>query len=140
MFKRLVLAASLLLSPAVAQTDANMSDVLGSIHLDPAFRQDLRDRGYTGERFDIMVEHTRAMYTDTQIIAGLERQIQARLEATDYNTRGDFFLRLDRTINQAYEVGLTQLRANERQLLFQVDAGFVRAIPARDCSRICQAG
>ena len=136
MFKRLFVAALLLLHPLGAHAQAGVSDVLGSIHLDPAFRQDLRDRGFTGERFDIMVNHTRSLFTDQEIISGLERRIAAQLEASEYDPDTVFFLELDKTLNQAYDVGVTQLRPAERQLMFQVDTGFIRAIPARDCRRM----
>ncbi|MEM1064955.1 MAG: hypothetical protein AAF771_01840 [Pseudomonadota bacterium] len=136
MFKRLLVAALLLVQPMAAQAQASVSDVLGAIHLDPAFRQDLRDRGFTGERFEIMINHTRGLFTDADIIRGLERRISSELRARNYVTDDTFFARLDETLNQAYSVGLTQLRAGERQLLFQVDTGFVRAIPSRDCARM----
>lgn len=136
MFKRLFVATLLLVQATAAQAQDEIIDVLGSMHLDPAFRQDLRDRGFTGERFEIMVDHTRSLFTDTEIISGLERRIAAQLQASNYDADTVFFLQLDQTLGQAYDVGLTRLRANERQLVFQVDAGFVRAIPARDCSRM----
>lgn len=57
-------------------------------------------------------------------------------EASNHDPDKLFFLRRDQTLGQAYDVGLTRLRAPERQLLFQVDTGFIRAIQPRDCSRL----
>ncbi|MEO1455525.1 MAG: hypothetical protein AAFV31_17070 [Pseudomonadota bacterium] len=57
-------------------------------------------------------------------------------EASNHDPDTLFFPRLDQTLGQAYDVGLTRLRAPERQLLFQVDAGFIRAIQPRDCSSL----
>ncbi|MEL6798399.1 MAG: hypothetical protein AAFO80_00855 [Pseudomonadota bacterium] len=51
-------------------------------------------------------------------------------EASNCDPDTLFFPRLDQTLGQAYDVGLTRLRASERQLLFQVDAGFYSRDPA----------
>ncbi len=133
--KNLFFAAILACAPIVA-TAQDATAILGSMHVDPGFRQDLRDRGYTGEHFNVMVEHTRLLFNDAGILKGLENRIRDELNANGYDPNAVFFQRLDYTLVQAHDVGLTLLSAAERQRLFTVDAGFLKAIPARDCTKL----
>lgn len=134
---RLILLTFLgLTQMAMAQDQSvEMRDLLRSIHLDPAFRQNLRERGYTGERFEVMIDHTRKLYADKVIVGGLQRRIEAGLRAAGNKPDRAFFAQLDRTLSDAYDVGLTRLSNAERRRLFSIDHGFLRAIPARDCTR-----
>lgn len=136
MLKRLVFAAFLAFAPATVQASGGAADTLKLIHLDPSFRQDLRERGYTGARFEIMIEQTRNLFGDTVIVGALERRISAELRARNYVTDDQFFDRLDLALAEAFEAGFTQLSAGERQLLFEVDSGFLRAMPPRDCTQM----
>ena len=136
MIRTLVTIFALLAAPVFAANPPTTADLLRSLHLDPGFRQDLRSRGYTGERFEIMVEHTRLLYSDREIIGGLERRIADVLERNGFQVNNALGLFLDAMMSQAYSDGLTRLKPNERAQLFSVDAGFFRAIPTRDCNRI----
>ena len=137
--RRFLLAMSLCLAPVfspVSATAQTAADFLAAIHLDPVYRQSLRDRGYTGAHFEVMVDHTRKLFSDRGILSGLERKISAGLAQTGYEPGAVFFQSLDYTLIQAYGVGLSRLSASERQQLFSVDAGFLQAIPTRECNRM----
>ncbi|MCG6903529.1 MAG: hypothetical protein LJE68_12690 [Rhodobacter sp.] len=113
----------------------DLRDMLRAIHLDPGFRQNLRERGYTGERFEVMIDHTRQLYADNAIIDGILRKIDATLASSGNRANAAFFERLDQTMTAAYGTGLTRLGAAERRRLFATDFGFINALPARDCTR-----
>ena len=124
-------------APASAQNAAEeLGGLLRSLHLDPAFRQSLRDRGYTGQKFDIMVDHTRKLYADKAIISGIVRKIDAGLRVSGNKPSRAFFDQLDTALSQAYSIGVTRLSAAERKRMFATDFGFIKALPSRDCTRM----
>ena len=137
MIRLLLVFVFALAQAASAQTEAaDMRDLLRSIHLDPAFRENLRERGYTGERFEVMIDHTRRLYADDGIITGLQRKIDAGLRQTNNRPSPAFFRSLDQALEQANFSGLTRLSAAERQRVFATDFGFINAIPVRECNRL----
>jgi hypothetical protein len=137
MFRFFAFAVFLLWAPAALAATSTV-DLLRSLHLDPAYRQDLRERGYTGERFDIMIEHTRALFSDREIIGGLERRIAAVLRANGGKVNAQLATSLDTMLKQAEEDGITRLTPADRATMFSVDSGFIRAIPARDCTKLME--
>lgn len=136
MIRLLIAVFALAWTPLFAGSPPSTVDLLRSLHLDPGFRQDLRKRGYTGERFEIMVDHTRRLYSDAEIVGGLERRIAGILERNGYKVSNGLLVSVDTMMTQAYTSGLSRLTAAERAQLFSVDAGFYRAIPMRDCNRM----
>lgn len=136
MLRVLVTVFALLCVPALAQETPSTADFLRSLHLDPGYRQDLRKRGYTGERFEVMIEHTRQLFADRDIIGGLERRIAAILQRNGYDVDARLLLNLDAMLSEAHDAGIARLEARDRALMFRVDTGFLRAVRARDCSRM----
>ncbi len=136
MLRALALLFALLCTPVFAEEQPSTVDFLRSLHLDPAYRQDLRNRGYTGERFDVMVDHTRLLFSDREIIGGLERRIASILKTNGYKVNTRLMLSLDTMLGDAYDSGIPRLSAQERALLFQVDTGFLRALRMKDCNRL----
>lgn len=135
---RLLLLFFLAFSAPVAAQNAtdDIGNLLRSLHLDPAFRQSLRERGFTGQKFEIMIDHTRKLYSDKAIIAGIARKIDAGLRASGNKPNNAFFQQLDSALSQAYNIGMTRLSAAERKRMFTVDFGFIKALPARECTRL----
>ena len=136
MFRIFVVFLLLWSSPALSQQSSDYGEVLRSIHLDPAFRQGLRERGYTGEKFEVMIDHTRQLYADKAIVAGLLRQIEFSLKASGNRTGKVFFLTLDRALSQAYSIGLTRLPNSDRRQLFSVDYSYIKSLPDRECTKL----
>lgn len=135
---RLLLICFMAFSAPVAAQNAtdDIGNLLRSLHLDPAFRQSLRERGYTGPKFDIMIDHTRKLYSDKAIIAGIARKIDAGLRASGNKPSKAFFQQLDSALGQAYNVGMTRLSSGERKRMFAIDFGFIKALPAKECTRL----
>ncbi|MEL6169311.1 MAG: hypothetical protein AAFR35_11505 [Pseudomonadota bacterium] len=136
MLRIALLVGCLLGQPAFAQTTVSASDLFASMHLDPAFRQDLRERGYTGARFDIMVEHTRELFTDPVVINGLTRHISGSLRQSGYEVTPQMMAQMDTILWQSYGVGVSRLTSAERYHIFSVDSGFIRSLPQRECNRL----
>ena len=137
MMIRLILLIATLWAPACfAQGNVDVSQALRSIHLDPAFRQNLRERGYTGDRFEIMIDHTRQLYADRAIVSGLARKIDNSLRVSGNRPSDVFFQSLDRALSEAYSTGLTRLSNSERRQLFAIDYAYVKSLPDRDCTKL----
>ncbi|KMW60337.1 hypothetical protein AIOL_000490 [Candidatus Rhodobacter oscarellae] len=132
-FVALLCAATTL---AQAQSTPDFTQTLRSIHLDPGFRQGLRERGYTGKKFEVMVDHTRLLYADRAIMTGIARKIDEGLRASGNRPNRAFFARLDQALNVAYNTGLTRLSGAERRRLFTTDFAYINALPSRECTRL----
>ncbi len=131
----LAIAMTLVTLPGApqAQTAADLGDGLRAMHLDPGFRQTLRDRGFTGDKFEAMIEHMRLLYGDAAIVSGVMARVAERLPRDRPVSPEIAMLVSSQVLDEAQQRGFQSLSANGRWAYYANYYAFLRSLSPSDC-------